>query len=462
MTVQDIVDATGGTLIQGDPGQIVEDISVDSRSGLSRNGLFVAVAGEKTDGHRYIAGAKASGAVAVLVSEDIEPVPDLAWIQVPDTTEGLQAIGRFCRSRIRIPVVAVTGSVGKTTTREMTALALSARYRTFKTKKNFNSQLGVPIMISQIGPEAEAAVLEAGMSEFGEMARIAPIIRPDITVFTNIGVTHIENLGSRENIFREKFELARAMNPGGTLIVNGDNDILGNLDESCGYRVIRYGLGENCQVRGEDIRREDGDNVFTADCHGKKITVRLAVAGEHMVMNALAALAAAWELGVDPEAAVEKLGVYGGYEGRQKTENIGGVTVIADYYNASPDSMKAALGVMESLDVAGKRVAVLANMNELGPDTRKFHREVGRAAAERGVDLLITVGDLAREIAEGAGESPRNMEIYSCDTRKEAFGILKEKLGEGDILLLKGSNSMKLGEIREDWLRFAESRNAGE
>ena len=449
LTVREIVEATGGTLVKGNPDQVIGEISVDSRSGLANQGLFAAIVGEKTDGHRYIAGAKEAGAAAVLYSQDREPDCDLAWIRVEDTVKGLQDIGRYCRSRLRIPVVAVTGSVGKTTTREMIALALSARYRTFRTKKNFNSQLGVPITVSQISDEDEAAVLELGMSEIGEMEQIVPIAAPDLVVFTNIGVTHIENLGSRENIFREKFKLAEAMKPGSPLILNGDNDMLSRVDESCGYRVIFYGLGENCSVRGTNLHREGDENVFTADCHGRKVEVRLQAAGEHMVRNALAALAAAWELGVDPEEAARMLRTYGGFAGRQMIETIGGVTVIDDYYNASPDSMKAALGVLSGMECAGKRVAVLANMNELGPDSPAFHEEVGREAAARQVDLLITVGELAEKIAEGAASASRTMEIRSCRTNEEAFAALKERIRPGDLLLLKGSNSMKLGQIRD-------------
>lgn len=460
MTVQDIVAATGGVLVKGDPDGRIGEISVDSRSGLSDRGLFVAIPGEKTDGHRYIEGAKASGAAAVLYSQEMETGADgdFSWIRVPDTTKALQAVGAFCRSRLKIPIAAVTGSVGKTTTREMTALALSAKYNTFKTKKNFNSQLGVPIMLSQIGPEYQAAVLEAGMSEPGEMVRIASIIRPDLTIFTNIGVTHIENLGSRENIFREKFELAKAMAPGSPLIINGDNDILNRLDESCGYRLIRYGLGEHCEIRGEGIHQEGTETVFTAVCGKEQAAVRLRVAGEHMVRNALAALAAAKEFAVPWQDAAEALGEYGGFAGRQMVEKIGGVTLISDYYNASPDSMKAAFQVLAGMDCEGSKIAVLAGMNELGPDTRFFHREVGRAAAGSGAARLITVGELAKEIAQGAAEVSSEMEIFSFDTNKEAAKFLLSGLKTGDVLLLKGSNSTRLGEIRE----YLKTGNAGE
>lgn len=456
LTVGEIVNATGGVLTAGDPAQCVTDISVDSRSGLDHDGLFVALVGEKTDGHRYIAGAKEAGAVAVLYSKDMEPNCDLAWIKVEDTVKALQAIGSYCRDRVQVPVAAITGSVGKTTTREMVALALSAKYRTFKTKKNFNSQLGVPITVSQIAPEDEAAVLELGMSEIGEMERIAAVARPDLTIFTNIGVTHIENLGSRENILKEKFELAKAMKPGSPLILNGDNDMLCKIDASCGYRVIFYGLGEHCHVRGTDLHMDGAVSVFTADCHGQKLEVRLQMAGEHMVMNALAALATAYELGVDLTDAAKALETYGGFAGRQMIETIGGVTLIDDYYNASPDSMRAALGVLNSMNCDGKRIALLADMKELGADEIRFHCEMGQETVKQHVDLLITVGELAAHIAESAKALSEYIEVHTCKTNAEAFAVLKKQIAAGDVLLLKGSNSMKLGEIRDAWANLVQ------
>ena len=447
ITAADLVLATGGVLTKGNANQIVERISTDSRSDLSPNGLFVPIKGERTDGHLYIKGAASKGAVCVIYEEDCDTdQADIAWIRVKDTKKALLDIGSWLRKRLDAKVVAVTGSVGKTTTREMVAIALSASYRTFRTEKNFNSQIGVPIMMSRVPEDTEALVLEVGISEFGEMAQVAPVVNPDITVYTNIGVTHIENLLTRENIFSEKFKLAQQMKPGSTVIVNGDDDILGKLTEECGYHIVRYGLGENCDVRGCNIRHEEGWNVFDVNCHGEKLTVRLQMAGNHMVMNALAALSAAWECKVPLTEAARKLEAFTGFAGRQKITRHAGYTFVEDFYNASPDSMRASLSVLKEMSCEGRKIAVLADMKELGENTRRFHREVGEFAAGSDVSLLVCIGELARELADGASQKGMT-NIHCFDTNQDAAEFLKAQIRPGDLILFKGSNSMKLNEV---------------
>ncbi len=451
VTAADLARAAGGMITKGDPEQPIGCISLDSRSGLEPDGLFVPIPGAKTDGHRYIAGAAAAGAKTVIYSEDCDlDSADITWIRVEDTTEALQAFGRYLRAKVTAPVACVAGSVGKTTTREMTALALSGRYKTFCTQKNFNSQLGVPIMVSRIPEDAEAVVLEVGISEFHEMEKIAPVAAPDMTIYTNIGVSHIENLKTRENIFTEKFKLAQAMKPGSPLILNGDNDLLSKVDASCGYRILFYGFGENNDVRAFNLREEDSYSVFDADVCGHPVTVRLQMAGRHMVMNALAALAAAYVWDVPLEAAAEKLTTFIGFAGRQKIRKSNGYRVIEDFYNASPDSMKAALSVLSEMSCSGKRVAVLADMKELGEREVEFHREVGEYAADKGVSVLVCVGALGREIGLAAKEKNPAIEVAFFDNNKEAALYTKECLTEGDLVLLKGSNSMKLSEVSEE------------
>ena len=448
-TAADLVLATGGILTRGDENQEIQCISTDSRSDLSPNGLFVPIRGERTDGHLYIKGAASVGAAAVIYEEDLDPATaDLVWVRVPDTKKALIDIGIYLRKRLSCRVACVAGSVGKTTTREMVALALSAGFQTFKTEKNFNSQIGVPIMISRVPEDTEALVLEVGISEFHEMEQIAPVADPDLVVYTNIGVAHIENLLTRENIFREKFKLAQQMKPGSPVIVNGDNDILGKLDDSCGYRIIKYGFGEGCEVRALAVRQEGGRNVFDCDCFGEKLTVRLQMAGQHMIMNALAALAAAHEWQVPLEKAAEKLESFTGFAGRQRITRQGGMTFIEDFYNASPDSMRASLGVLKEMACEGRKIAVLADMKELGEKAPVFHREVGEYAASVRPDLLVCVGELAKELAKGAS-SADGLQIACFDTNAQAAEYLRKEAKAGDLILFKGSNSMKLGEICE-------------
>lgn len=444
--VKDIVKATGGTLLCGSPEQALSHISIDSRT-MRGEDLFVPLIGEKADAHRFLFQAMEQGAVASLTSEH-EKAPDGfpgALIQVADTKLALQAIGRFLRARLAIQVVGITGSVGKTTTREMVAAALSAGFEVFKTPANHNGQIGVPLTLSEISATDEIAVLELGMSEPGEMEVIAEIASVDAAVMTNIGVTHIENLGSRENILKEKLHIQDGMKEGGHLIVNGDNDLLRDVLAKPGCDTICYGLAQYNNYRAEEIVLTDGKPSFSMVHGDVRIPVRLNVLGEHNILNALAALAVADLFGVDLEQAAKKLEEFGGFQNRQQIHRVNKMTIIDDTYNASPDSMKAGIRVLSSLSECSRRIAVLADMKELGENTEAFHREVGAFLAEQPVDLLVTFGELARAIADGAGEKVRVIR-FAEEEREELVEYLKRELRAGDAVLFKGSNSMRLFE----------------
>ena len=381
ITVRHIVEAVSGTLLCGDADTELKHISIDSRS-MRGADLFVPLIGEKSDAHRFLVQAMDNGAAAALTSEH-EAAPEGfhgALIQVKDTKLALQTIGRCLRARLSIPLVGITGSVGKTTTREMVAAALSAKYKTFKTPANHNSQIGVPLTISEISENDEIGVLELGMSEPGEMAVIAEIAAVDSAVMTNIGVTHIENLGSRENILKEKLHIQDGMKAGGILFVNGDNDMLSTVHAKAGCHTVRYGLGADNDYRAEDLSYLDGFPSFTM-VHGEvRVPVKLTVMGEHNVMNALAALAVADAYDVPLADAAEKLLEFGGFKNRQQIYHKNGYTIVDDTYNASPDSMKAAIGVLSSLP-AGRRIAVLADMKEL-LDLQRFYIESEKEPGE--------------------------------------------------------------------------------
>ena len=402
--VRDAVKASHGRLLSGDADAQLAYISIDSRT-AGKKALFVPLIGEKQDGHRFIMAALEQGAAAVFTSEHSEESeevkaaakrwPGAAFIQVDDTRRALQELGAYIRSRLTIPLVGITGSVGKTTTREMVAAALSAGFHVFKTPANHNSQVGVPLTLSQISDTDEIGVLELGMSEPGEMTVIAQIAAVDMAVITNVGVTHIENLGTRENILREKLKIQDGMRADGPVFLNGDNDLLGISRAREGHKTVYFGTGENADYRAVDIRLERGCPSFTMVHGERRIPVTLSVMGEHNVLNALAALAVADYNGVPLEAAAEKLREFTGFKNRQQIREKQGITVIDDTYNASPDSMKAALRVLSSFGQARRRVAVLADMKELGPDERRFHREVGEFLAGEKVELLVTFGELA-------------------------------------------------------------------
>lgn len=463
ITAADLIKATGGTLLWGTKDRVVEHISLDSRK-MEGNDLFVPIVGENVDAHRFICQALGNGAAAVFtgrhhsadevkqaVEEQCQGSPDrkerslsAAWIEVEDTRKALQDFGVYCRMRQNIPLVGITGSVGKTTTREMIAAALSAGFTVYKTPGNSNSQVGVPITIAEIPEEAQIGVIELGMSEPGEMTRIAQVARVDCGVMTNIGVTHIEQLGSRENILEEKLHMQDGMAEGGCLFLNGDDEMLRQVVPAGGRRKILYGLAENCQYRGENLHLKNGYPVFTA-VHGEERTqVSLKVMGSHMVSNALAALAVAGEYGIPMASAAVKLEEFEGFKGRQQIFELRGVTVIDDSYNASPVSMKAGLEVLCSMEGDGRKTAILADMKELGPDAPEFHREIGVYIAEHPVDQIVLLGELAAEIGHELSDRAPSIPVKQCDNLEQVEQWLDGNLKPGDCVLFKGSNSMKL------------------
>ena len=446
-TVRDLVKASGGVLLAGNPDLPVRNVSIDSRV-MKGEDLFVPLIGARSDAHDFLAQAIENGAAAVLSSRKMEPLPGAAWIQVEDTLKALQNIGRDYRERMGIPVVGVTGSVGKTTTREMVAAALGAKYRVFKTSKNFNSDIGLPVTMTEISSLDEIAVLEMGMSDFGEMEVLSSMAKPSAAVMTNIGVAHIEQLHTQENIFREKFKITAGMERDGALVLNGDDGFLKKAGEGTGFRRILYGFGEHCDFRGEDLEITGSGTEFTAVNGEKRVRVRLPVMGRHMAMNALAALAVASLWDVSMEEAAGALENFEGFRNRQQIYPVRDYRVIDDTYNASPDSMKAALMVLAGMPTSGKKTAVLANMLELGENSRAFHYDVGRFARQARPDVMICIGDLAAEIGKGMIDGGETRTRVRCfETREEALPFLKEQAQKGDLILFKGSNSMKLGEL---------------
>lgn len=448
-TVEDAVKACGGSLMCGEMSQVIENISIDSRKMLG-NDLFVPIIGERNDAHNYMKMALDNGAVCTLCSEPEKASADWgkAVIIVDDTVQALQQIGTYIRDRLSIPLVGITGSVGKTTTREMVACALSAGFRTFKTPANHNSQVGVPITVSEIAPTDEIGVLELGMSEPGEMTKIAGIAKVDFAIMTNIGVTHIENLGSRENILNEKLHIQDGMREGGVLLVNGDNDMLQKVVPHEGIWLQTYGLTPESDYYAKNIRYENGYPSFIMCVDDLKIPVKLQVMGEHNIYNALAALATADYFNVDLYKAAEKLSEFGGFNNRQQIFRKDGFVIIDDTYNASPDSMKAGIKVLSDIAEAKRRIAVLADMKELGEDSDKFHTEVGEFLAEYPVDILVTYGELGRLIGVGASKNDK-LQVLSYGDEEKALmeAKLKELIAPGDAVLLKGSNSMKLATV---------------
>lgn len=446
ITVKEILEATGGRLLCGSPDTPLDHVSIDSRT-MKGNDLFVPLVGEKVDAHRFIGQAFDNGAAATFTSEHDVMEDNRPWIRVSDTKRALQALGAWYRRRLKLPLVGITGSVGKTTTREMVACALSARYRVYKTPANHNSQVGVPITMTEISGQDEIGVIELGMSEPGELTVIAGIAQIQMAVITNIGITHIEQLGSQENIFREKLSIQDGLTEHGILFLNGDDELLKKTTARDGFETIYYGTGENCHYRAADVRLENGYPVFTAVCGDEQVPVRLKVMGTHNVANAMVSLAVASVCGIPMEAAAKQLAEFTGFQNRQQIYHTGGMTIIDDTYNASPVSMKAGLEVLNSIEHSRRRVAVLADMKELGPDSPRYHYEIGTYIAAHPVDKVAVLGELAREIARGVREQAPHILVYEFMDREPLVEWLKTELREGDAVLFKGSNSMELGKV---------------
>ena len=465
ITVKELLEATGGNLLLGQEDQHAGHISLDSRK-MEGDDLFVPIVGERVDAHLFLCQAIASGAAAVFTSEhhrweDVKAsvrqqcggnreqekkALGAAWIEVPDTKKALQDLGSFCRKRLTLPLVGITGSVGKTTTREMIAEALSAGFLVYKTPGNSNSQVGVPITIAEIPQSAEIGVIELGMSEPGEMERISRVARVDCAVITNIGVAHIEQLGSQEHILEEKLHIQDGMPAEGILFLNGDDPLLASVVPKEGRKRVLYGLGRDCDYRAEDLHLEEGYPVFTAVHGDRSVRVRLQVMGSHMVSNAMAALAVADTYGLSMEKAALALGQFKGYKGRQQIFQWGGVTVIDDSYNASPVSMKAGLEVLASVKGEGRRIAVLADMKELGLEAVRFHEEIGAYIGEHPLDMVLLLGELASCIGSGMDAARAVTPHIEMDRLAQVEEWLDEHIREGACILFKGSNSMKLSE----------------
>lgn len=442
--IKDIVKVTGGRLLCGDENKEIKEFSIDSRSG-NEDSIFVPIIGERVDAHKFIDSAlEINGATFTQKHDAMES--DKPWIRVEDTVKAMQQVGTYYREQMELPVVAVTGSVGKTTTREMIATALAAGKKVFQTMGNQNSQIGVPLTLSHITKEDEVAVLEIGMSERGQIETLTNMIHPDIAVVTVIGVSHIAQLKSQENICLEKMDIVKGLSKDGKIFLNGDDPFLNGYKEQLSFDTYYYGLGENCDYQGKNIHTSGMNTIFTFAYEGKEMEVTLGVMGEHNVRNALAALGIAHQLGLNLQDVANALTNFSGQ--RQQMIKAPLCRIIDDTYNASPDSMKAASKVLASLeDVKGKKVAALADMLELGENEKEYHREVGRYIGGLAIDEVVVYGSLSACILEGIKEVNPDMVTGYFEEKNDLAEYLADSLEKDDVVLLKASNGMKLKEV---------------
>ena len=417
---------------------------------LAAGELFVALKGQR-NGHDFARAAIDLGAAAVLASEPLEE--NIPAIYADDTLSALQSIAAAWRERLHCKVIGITGSVGKTTTKEMVAAVLEQRYRTVKTVQNFNNDIGVPVMLLSIPPDCETAVLEMGMNHFGELSVLTRLARPDLALITNVGTMHIENLGSREGILKAKLEILEGLQPNGRIIFCGDNDLLSR--EAARYGALTFGLSEGCTVRGGNVTGGDERTEFTVTAGETHFDVTLPLSGTHNVLDALAAAAVGLELGVTPSEIAAALRDFRNTGHRQRRLTLGGVHVIDDCYNAGPESMRAALNVLQQTE--GRHIAVLGGMLELGDYAPQAHFEVGAYAVGR-AEMLFAYGDNSAFFVRGARENGMTR-AESYDSHEALFAALREALCSGDTVLIKGSRGMHMERILE--LLTEESKNGG-
>ena len=454
-SVKELVDICGADFY-GDENLCIDNFAIDSRE-VNSGSLFIPIVGEKVDAHKFIPTVNENHCKVCLCSDkNIEKLETMTYIYVENTVRALQKIAEFYRGTLNIPIVAVTGSVGKTTSREIISKALSAKYKVYQTKGNGNSQVGVPLTILGISQEDEIAVIEMGVSEPGEMHRIAEVVKPNIAVVTNIGEAHIEFLGSKKGIREEKFHIMDFMKKGDKLFVNADDELLLEAKAYTNIEKVEVFTSDNIKAEYyvENLELIDGLASFVANLKGKKIKCKLAVYGKHQVSNAMLALAVADNFSVDLELAAKKIGEFTGFKRRQNIINLGNIIIIDDTYNASPSSMKAGIDILEAIGGSRKKIAVLADMKELGKDEIELHREIGRYILDKkDISILYTLGDLSSYIAEGAKEKEKLESIIHFTDKDKLVKKLKEEKNLEVVILFKGSNSMKLNEVIEAYMK---------
>ena len=422
-------------------------VSTDTRK-ITPGSVFIALEGEKFDGHDFAAAAMKAGACAVIAQR---PVEGAKCVIVDSTHKALLQLAHYYRMKFDIPLVAVTGSVGKTTTKDMIACVAAQKYNTLKTQGNHNNEIGLPLTLLDISHSTQAAVIEMGMNHFGEISRLSMCARPDCAVITNIGVSHIENLGTQENILKAKLEILDGADYGAPLILNKDDKLLSSAEIHGERRIIYYSVKKkDCDVYASNISAADGRISFTINYDGKKYPAQLNCLGEHNVKNALAAFCAGIVLDIPPEDILRGIASFSPEGMRQNIRKCGEKTFIMDCYNAAPDSMRAAFSLLAQTQTAdgGRKFCVLGDMLELGKNAKNYHRTVGEYAVSSDADYLLCFGENSAYYIEGAVKKgfPRENCVH-FDSRGEMTEYLRDSLRDGDAVLFKGSRGMKLEEV---------------
>ncbi|HEX8373049.1 MAG TPA: UDP-N-acetylmuramoyl-tripeptide--D-alanyl-D-alanine ligase [Chthoniobacterales bacterium] len=443
LAASQIAQMAAGKLVSGPDSVTVRRVVTDSRT-VQPGDLFVALKGPNHDAHTFVREFTASAPSAVLVDQNVES--EAAVIRVNDTLDGLQTLAKNYRTSLQCHVVGITGSNGKTSTKDLTAAVFGSRFSVIKTQGNLNNHIGLPLSVLSIDDSHQVAVLEMGMNHPGEIAPLAAIAAPDVAIITNIGTAHIEFMKTQEAIAQEKSELALAVSAEGVVILNANDSFTPSIAKRCKAKVITAGI-EAGDVCATELNTAADGTTFLVSYQSETIPAFLPIPGNHMVGNAMLALAAGLAHGISLKTAVDTLGKIQLTSGRLESKEIGGIHFLDDSYNANPDSMLAALATLESISSMGKHVAVLGAMGELGEYAEEGHRKVG--AASQDVDILVTVGKTAEWIADEAEKSAATRVIRTADTRQAAAALLT-LLQPGDCVLVKGSRSARMEQVIDE------------
>jgi UDP-N-acetylmuramoyl-tripeptide--D-alanyl-D-alanine ligase len=460
LSIFQIAELAGASVTSGDSNISVAKISTDSRT-VKRGELFVALRGENFDGHKYVEAAAKAGAAGAMVESGWKgEVPEnFAIVRAPDTLRAYQDLAANYRKSLNLKVLAITGSNGKTSTKDFAAAVLARRFKVTKTEGNFNNHVGLPRTMLEATSHDEVAVWEIGMNHPGEIAALAKIAAPDAAIITNVGIAHIEFMGSPEAIAKEKGALADAIGPKGTVILNADDPFSAEIAARTRARVILAGTTAGSISAGEITQSANGSD-FTISEEAHRCRAQLPVPGLHMVQNALLAVAAGRAFGLSLEECASGLAAAPLTKARLQIKEVHGVQFIDDSYNANPESMKAALRTLVELDADGKRVAVLGEMGELGAESERGHTEVGEEAATLGIDQLIAIGEMGGVIARAA-EKAGLEKSTAVGSTAEAARLLGEIATPGDLVLIKGSRLARTERVLEEFAKHQPMEGVG-
>lgn len=449
MTMVNMAKACGGILrkpqLNGADTEVKEAscVVIDSRK-IEPGGVFIATKGERVDGHSFIPDVIRKGAFGIICEREIEN-SGVPYILVEDSFKALKSLAEFYRKQLSVKVVGITGSVGKTSTKEFIASVLSVKYKVLKTKGNFNNEVGLPLTVLSIREEHEIAVLEMGISDFGEMHRLSKIARPDICVMTNIGQCHLENLGTREGILKAKSEIFDFMNPEGYVFVNGDDDLLGKMTQKGAHSPVRFGLDPANEIYASDVVSKGLFGSEAVICAEQSaFPVEIPLPGTHMVLNALAAAGVGMQMGLTAQEIKQGIAAVESVSGRSNVLSLAEYTLIDDCYNANPASMRAAIDLLSA--ALGRKAAILGDMFELGEREEQLHGEIGAYAAQKGIDVLICTGKLSKKMYQQAVKQ-KESGVYYFETREDMMKELPSILKKGDTILIKASHGMQFEKV---------------